>query len=91
MNKAYAAIEKVYQELDTKEQSMQRLKLYHVLALYQLGQYEKAAMLLTDGEKILPEDIRESEMSIEKLWTELDEKLSGRLGEVPYQYLFRTY
>ncbi len=91
MNKAYAAIEKVYQELDAEEQSMQRLKLYHVLALYQLGQYEEAAELLTDGEKILPEDIREGEMSIENLWTELDEKLSGRLGEVPYQYLFRTY
>ena len=91
MNKSYAAMEQAYQELDAEEQTMERLKLYHVLALHQLGRYEEAAALLTEDGGILPEDIREGEVSIESLWKDLNEKLSGRLGEVPYQYLFRTY
>ena len=91
MNKSYAAMEQAYQELDAEEQTMERLKLYHVLALHQLGRYEEAAALLTEAGGILPEDIREGEVSIESLWKDLNEKLSGRLGEVPYQYLFRTY
>lgn len=91
MNKAYEDMEKVYQELGAEEQSTERLKLFHALALYQLARYDEAAGLLTEDGGIRPEDIREGEESVESLWKGLNEKLSGRLGEVPYQYLFRAY
>lgn len=87
---AYQELCTVYGTLGNELQQVSKLKLYYISALHELGQDARAYELLEENGGIEPEDIREGEKSLTKLWTEIHERLFGSGGQVPHKYNFRV-
>ncbi len=67
-----------------------RLQLDKVKALHALGRYEEAFALLNENGGLVPDDMREGEDGLERLWADEHEKLFGNPGEVPAVFRFRA-
>lgn len=88
---AYKEICQCYEQLDPQLQEVGRIKFYYLCGLQGTGQNEKAFELLEADGGIEIDDIREGEMSVAQLWTELSMSLFGVEKPVPYLYDFKTY
>ena len=87
---AYETVLRCFEALPFALAADSRLRLAKVKALHALGRYEEAFALLNEGSGLVPEDMREGEDGLERLWTEEHEKIYGEPGEVPAVFRFRA-
>ena len=87
---AYETVLRCFEALPFALAADSRLRLAKVKALHALGRYEEAFALLNEGSGLVPEDMREGEDGLERLWTEEHEKIYGEPGEVRAVFRFRA-
>ena len=86
----YEELSHFYRKLDKEEQEDSRLKLGYVQALHGLKQDKKALDLLESKGGLIPEDIREGEDSLGKVWKELYKSVYKKEGKLPHKFNFQA-
>lgn len=86
----YEELSRFYRKLDKEEQEDSRLKLGYVQALHGLKQDKKALDLLESKGGLIPEDIREGEDSLGKVWKELYKSVYKKEGKLPHKFNFQA-
>lgn len=88
LNEGYKEIQNLYVEIGEDIQEESRIKFYYIHALSKLGQAQKAFDLLCADGGMIINDIREGEISVEKIWKKLYKELYGTEGKLPYIFDF---
>lgn len=86
----YEELSRFYRKLDKEEQEDSRLKLGYIQALHGLKQDKKALDLLESKGGLIPEDIREGEDSLGKVWKELYKSVYKKEGKLPHKFNFQA-
>lgn len=84
--KAWKKAEEQIAKLAPEIQKESRIQLCRIQALHGLGRYEEA-LLEADGGFVL-DDVREGEVNMGRLWSDLHEIVTGEKAEVPQQFDF---
>lgn len=79
-----------YEQLPETFQQESRIRFSFIVALHRLGMTQVAYGLLTEGDGLVLDDIREGEDSIGELWSEMQETLYGTTGEIPHWFDFKS-
>ncbi|MDL2295825.1 DUF5107 domain-containing protein [Lachnospiraceae bacterium OttesenSCG-928-E19] len=88
--KEYEDICEVYESIKEEWKEIGRLKLYYTVALYKLGEAQKAFELLEEKGGISLDDAREGDDTISNMWSDLYMSLYGVEKEAPEKYLFKA-
>ncbi len=79
---------KIYETLPENQKRESRIRLFYVKALHAVGRAEEAFAILNENGGWVPDDFREGEVSVEKLWDEIQVKLTGNKQKVPHVFCF---
>lgn len=78
----------IYEKLPEYQKRESRIRFIYVKALQRTGGSEDAFKMLNENGGLIPDDFREGEVSIEQLWSEILEKITGRKSPVPHIFRF---
>lgn len=82
------AVLEQYENLLEYQKKESRIRFFYAKALHHLGYSEKAFEILNENGGLVPDDFREGEVSAEKLWKEIQEKITGEKQPVPHIFCF---
>lgn len=80
----------LYEKLPKYQKEESRIRFIYVKALHHVGRSEEAFEILNENGGLIPDDFREGEVSIEQLWSEIQEEVTGRKLPVPHAFRFST-
>lgn len=79
---------KVYERLSERQKMESRIRFLYVKALHKTGHSKDAFTILNENGGWVPDDFREGEVSVEQLWNEIQEELTGEERPVPHVFCF---
>ncbi|MBS4980364.1 MAG: DUF5107 domain-containing protein [Lachnospiraceae bacterium] len=85
-----AGIVKWYEKLSKIQKQESRIRFLYAKALHQTGKSKEAFAILNENGGLIPDDFREGEVSVEQLWSEIQETLTGEKLPVPHVFRFST-
>ena len=87
---AWGEILELNQQLPIAFQQDPRIRLCCAQAHYALGEYEQSFSILTAGEGLVPEDVREGEISLGKIWYDHRQAMELKDRELPHVFNFNA-
>ncbi|SHO52066.1 DUF5107 domain-containing protein [Anaerocolumna xylanovorans] len=89
---AYSEIKELYTGVPDEIAQESRIKLYYIIALKELAEFEKAYELLMEDGGLIVDDIREGEDTIGLLWQEIYQNLYPKGQEkIPHVFCYRSF
>jgi len=89
---AYGEMKELYLGLPDPIVREGRIRLYYIIALKELGEFDQAYELLMENGGLIVEDIREGEDSIGTLWQEIYRQLYPEGQEkLPHVFCFKSF
>lgn len=79
-----------FEALPAEKKAAGMLRYYYSYALNALGRCREAMDILEENGGLVMDDIREGEGSVQLLWEELNEKLTGTWVRAPHVFRFRA-